>query len=131
MVERQKSEWRIGHAGLSQILTAVNNPPPEGVAPGMAVTDQWRDVASPGGVTNWLFPTAGVSSSSKGGTPPRPAQKLKATPNYPDNIAAHNAGFNAVSPYREGVERPHVDNKPGRTNHVWRRVHKIQGRGHR
>ena len=28
------------------------------IAPGMAVTDPWRDVGYPGGVTNMLFPSA-------------------------------------------------------------------------
>ena len=115
------------YAGLSQVLTAVNNPPHlKAIAPGMAVTDQWRDVGSPGGVTNWLFPYGWGLFIQQRWNAAKTSAEVEGDTKCIDNIAAHNAGFNAVSPYREGVERPHVDNKPGRTNHVWRQVHKIK-----
>lgn len=46
------------YAGLSQFMTAIERPPHlRAIAPGMLVTDPWRDVGYPGGVTNYLFPT--------------------------------------------------------------------------
>lgn len=45
------------YAGLSQVLTAITRPPHlRAIAPGMSVTDPWRDVGYPGGVTNIGFP---------------------------------------------------------------------------
>lgn len=44
-------------AGLSQVFTAVQRPPHlKAIAPGMVVTDPWRDNGAPGGVPETQFP---------------------------------------------------------------------------
>jgi predicted acyl esterase len=46
-------------AGLSQVFTAVQRPPHlKAIAPGMVVTDPWRDNGAPGGVPETQFPVS-------------------------------------------------------------------------
>lgn len=125
------SDGRLGmanwsYAGLSQILVANHRPANlKAIAPGMAVTDVWRDVGFPGGVTNYLFPYAwGIFIQSRWD-----AAAESATADGDDkclaNIAAHNASFDDVSPYSDLTNRPYE--VPGQS--AWglpfKRVNKI------
>ncbi|HTU15219.1 MAG TPA: CocE/NonD family hydrolase [Solirubrobacterales bacterium] len=124
------SDGRVGmanwsFAGLSQVMTATKRPPHlRAIAPGMAVTDPWRDVGFPGGVTNTLFPAtwsffiqsrwgaAGESAIAEGDT------RCEA------NIAAHNDGFPEVSPGAELTAHPYPEGEFA-DRLIWKRTHRI------
>lgn len=115
------------YAGLSQILTANTVPPHlKAIAPGMAVADPWRDVGSPGGVTNWLFPYGwGLFIQNRWSAAKASAETERDT-KCVQNIDAHNAGFEEVSPYAELKKRPFVVSEPGLAGQPWKQVKKIK-----
>lgn len=115
------------YAGLSQVLTAMTRPPHlKAIAPGMAVTDPWRDVGTPGGVTNVLFPAGWWAYiqeewSNAGRTAAAEGDNRCLT-----NLAEHEALSETSSPSVNLVEHPYPGYiKGGYDNFAWQHTRRI------
>jgi len=130
--EQPWSDGQIGmanwsYAGLSQVLTAIDNPPHlKAIAPGMAVTDPWRDVGYPGGVTNWLFPYSwGIFIQSRWAAAYESAQ-TEGDAKCIANVDAHNAGFEDVNPYAQLRDVPYITPESKYKGRAWKRADDIK-----
>jgi putative CocE/NonD family hydrolase len=118
------------YAGLSQVLTAVTRPPHlKAIAPGMAVTDPWRDVGYPGGVTNALFPSAWWAYIQNMWAYATQTAVAEGDSHCLSDIAAHEALSETNSPPADLVEYPYPEGEvggyPAADGLIWQRTHEI------
>lgn len=118
------------YAGLSQVLTAVTRPPNlKAIAPGMAVTDPWRDVGYPGGVANALFPTEWWAYIQNMWAYAAQTASAEGDARCLADIAAHEALSQTASPAADLLQYPWpegtVGGYPVSDALVWLRTHLI------
>jgi putative CocE/NonD family hydrolase len=107
------------YAGLSQLLTATTRPPHlRAIAPGMAVTDPWRDVGFPGGVTNYLFPVGWTGFIQSRWNAAEESAMHEGDSKCLKDLAANQAKFPAVSPAADLLRYPYPEDVPSAS---WRR----------
>ncbi len=125
------SDGRIGmdnwsYAGLSQVLTAITRPPHlKAIAPGMAVTDPWRDVGFPGGVTNWLFPAGWWAYIQEMWSYAAQTARAEGDERCLANIAAHEAESQATSPPADLEKYPYPTTTPWARSFPWQHTQRI------
>ncbi len=114
------------YAGLSQVLTASTRPPHlKAIAPGMAVTDPWRDVGFPGGVTNTLFPGLWWEYIQAEWANAAQTAKAEGDVRCLANIARHEALSQTSSPPADLEQYPYPTTRPGYDAFPWRQTHLI------
>lgn len=118
------------YAGLSQVLTAVTRPPHlRAIAPGMAVTDPWRDVGYPGGAENVLFPTEWWAYIQNMWAYAEQTAIAEHDSRCLADIAAHEAISQSASPPADLLEYPWPEGKfagyPASLGLIWQRTPRI------
>jgi putative CocE/NonD family hydrolase len=102
-------------AGLSQLFTAAARPPHlRAIAPGMVVTDPWRDVGFPGGVRNVLFPTSWSLYIEAQWTYALQTAVAEHDTRCIANIAVHTATAPTNLPVADMLTRPYPQDAPDR-----------------
>lgn len=126
------SNGRVGmanwsFAGLSQIMTATERPPHlRAIAPGMAVSDPWRDVGFPGGVKNHLFPATWSLFIQSRWASAASTAAAEGDSECIANLAANNASFPKVSPRVDQETNPYPADGGLEGRQVWKRVRQIK-----
>lgn len=113
-------------AGLSQVLTAITRPPNlKAIAPGMAVVDPWRDVGTPGGVTNALFPAGWWAYIQEQWSYAAQTAQAENDVRCMANLARHEALSQTSSPPADGALYPYPTRTPWAHSFPWQQTQLI------
>jgi putative CocE/NonD family hydrolase len=114
------------YAGLSQVLTAITRPPNlKAIAPGMAVADPWRDVGTPGGVTNVLFPAGWWAYIQEQWSFVAQTAGAEGDQRCLANIAAHEAESQTTSPPADLEKYPYPTTTAWAHSLPWQHTQRI------